>query len=212
MFYKVGRSFLRPIYDQKYSRDGSIGPQLRIALLWWRRALQQDLSETHAWETEDRSPAHLFVDARGEPARCAAVLFDGFSWLYTDGAPSERVMSNFKNRSDSQIMGLEMVAISLGLSTFASRLQNRKVIVHSDNKGAEGAARKAMAKEWDHCRIAHEIWSLALRNKMHLWITRVASKDNISDSPSREEYGLMQELGATFVPPVVAQCIFEGLE
>ena len=121
-------------------------------------------------------------------------------------------MANFKARSDSQIMGLEMVAISLGLSTFAPRLRNRKVIVYSDNKGAEGATRKAMAKEWDHCKIAHEIWSLALANKMHLWITRVASKDNISDSPSREDYGLMQALEAKFVAPVVAQCLFEGLE
>ena len=105
-----------------------------------------------------------------------------------------------------------MVAISLGLSTFAPRLVGRKVIVHSDNKGAEGAARKATAQEWDHCCIAHEIWSLALRNKMQLWIQRVASKDNISDCPSREDYNLMKALEAKWVSPVVAQCLFEGLD
>ena len=82
MFFKIGRAFLRPIYDQKFTRDGSLSAQLRIALLWWRKALQQDLSETHSWECGAMPPAHLFVDARGEPPRCAAVLFDGFSWQY----------------------------------------------------------------------------------------------------------------------------------
>ena len=79
----------------------------------------------------------LLVDARGAPARCAAVLFLGNEAMFTDGAPSAAVMSRFKERRDNQITSLEMLAISIGLSTFAAELQNRTVIVYSDNRGAE---------------------------------------------------------------------------
>ena len=84
-----------------------------------------------------------------------------------------------------QITTLELLAISVGLSTFQELLRNRKVVVWSDNKGAEGASRKGSAKAWDHCRLVHEMWLHALQNHTHVWIERVASHDNISDSPSR---------------------------
>ena len=48
-------------------------------------------------------------------------------------------------------------------------------------------------------------------NKTRVWITRVASDDNISDEPSREEYGLMSMLGARWRPPVVAQFVVDGV-
>ena len=34
-------------------------------------------------------------------------------------------------------MGLELVAVSLGLCTFSDMLRNKRVVVHCDNKGAE---------------------------------------------------------------------------
>ena len=58
-------------------------------------------------------------------------------------------------------------------------------MVWTDNQGAEGASRSGRAKSWDHCRMIHEIWLHALQNGTHVWIERVPSHDNISDSPSR---------------------------
>ena len=37
-------------------------------------------------------------------------------------------------------MGLELLAVSLGLSTFKKMLQGKRVVVHCDNKGAEASA------------------------------------------------------------------------
>ena len=48
-----------------------------------------------------------------------------------------KALQFFKRRSDNQIMGLELLAISLGLATFVDTLRGRKVIVHSDNTGSE---------------------------------------------------------------------------
>lgn len=39
---------------------------------------------------------------------------------------------------------------------------------------------------------------------MHLWIERVASDDNISDGPSREQYNLVKSLSAQWREPVIA--------
>ena len=36
-----------------------------------------------------------------------------------------------------QIMGLELLALSLGLSTFVDLFRGKKVVVHCDSKGAE---------------------------------------------------------------------------
>ena len=93
-----------------------------------------------------------------------------------------------------QITTLEILAIAIGLSTFQDELRTRKVVVWSDNKGAEGASRKARAKAWDHCRLIHDIWTHAYQNQIHLWIERVPSHDNLSDSPTRNAYGVAEML------------------
>ena len=45
-------------------------------------------------------------------------------------------------REDNQIMGLELLAVALGLSSFSELVQGRHVVIHSDNAGAEWAIRK----------------------------------------------------------------------
>ena len=108
--------------------------------------LARDLCEVHEWAVAKRPVAHLCVDAAGSPARCAAVLFLDGKWSYTDSKPSEALMNRLNDRCDNQIMALETMAIALGLSTFEEELEQRSVIVYSDNKGAEAATRKGTAK------------------------------------------------------------------
>ena len=40
--------------------------------------------------------------------------------------------------------------------------------------------------------------------KLHFWVLRVPSEDNISDLPSREYYQLMDDIGAEWLAPTVA--------
>ena len=47
------------------------------------------------------------------------------------------VLARFRSRRDNQIMGLELLAISLGMCTFEWLLKDKKVVVHSDNTGSE---------------------------------------------------------------------------
>ena len=92
----------------------------------------------------------------------------------------------------------------VALSTFAPEIRGRKVLLFSDNTGAELSVTKGSAKAWDHNKMVHSIWTQALEQKMRLWIERVPSKLNISDAPSRFRYDLLSELGAQWRKPVIA--------
>ena len=137
IFHKLGRAMLRPIFTQKFARDGRIASPLGIALRWWLRVLELDIVEDRSWHVPELPPARLFVDARSTPPRCAAVLFIDGVCLYSDGKPHDDIMQWFYERADGQITSLEILAISMGLSTFAAELAGRKVVVYSDNTGAE---------------------------------------------------------------------------
>ena len=172
--------------------------------------LDTDFVEEQCWIPPNSSPAVLLVDARGVPARCGAVLFIDGRILYTDGKPADAIVRWFEARDDNQITSLEILAIAVGPSTFSQELAGRTVVVYSDNKGAEGSVRKGASAAWDHSQLIHEIWTLAWSYKMHLWVERVASEDNISDLPSREEYTLLRDIAAEWISPKVAQVFLQG--
>ena len=204
LFHKVGRAMIKPIFAQAKSASGVIGPRLKEALEWWDNVLAHDIAEQRVWEQSERPVCRLFVDAASTPARCAAVLFIDGRILYTDGAPGVSLLAKLQQRGDKQIMSLEIIAIMLALSTFTSELSGRKVVLYSDNTGAEATANKGSAKAFDHNMLQHAIWSHVLTHGIHLWIERVPSKENISDLPSRFEYGLLEELYAVWREPVMA--------
>jgi len=65
------------------------------------------------------------------------VLFlDGQIW-FTDGQPSERHMQSIGQRGDGQILSLELMAIAVGLATFAEDLRGKQVWIFEDNTAAE---------------------------------------------------------------------------
>ncbi len=114
-----------------------------------------DIVEERAWGSDVRPPAVLLVDARSTPPRCAAFLAIDGQLFYSEGAPADKVMRRFTQRRDGQITSLEILAIAVGLSTFSRwqfayepadvslwgcsvrELAGRKVVVYSDNSGAE---------------------------------------------------------------------------
>lgn len=78
-------------------------------------------------------------------------------------------------------------------------------MLFGDNTGAEVSTRKGSAKQFDLCRIIHEIWSLALCGGFGLWIERVPTDENIADLPSREDYELLRKLDAQWWEPKIVE-------
>ena len=141
---------LRPIHDQKTRRDGQMSPELSRALQWWIDVLRNGLCERRAWRAEQGQPVHLFCDASGSPAHLGAVLLIDNRCYFTNYAPSDQLLQRFRRRRDNQIMGLELLSISLGLCTFEGLLRGRKVVVHSDNTGSEVSIDRAQRRALAH--------------------------------------------------------------
>ena len=116
-------------------------------------------------------------------------------------------MDNFRHRKDSQIMGLEMLAIGLGVSSFAHLISKRRVVIWSDNTGAETAVKSGKAKAFDHTCLAHCLWVQLIKLKTEVFIQRVPTEVNIADLPSREEYSLLESIGAEWVQPRLDQLL-----
>lgn len=200
LFNRLGRAMLRPLFAHQHGRSSRIGRPLELALHWWIQVLELRLHEVAQWAQGEMPAAHMFCDARSTPPRVAAVLFIDGEVLYAELAPDAELMQSFRRRRDNQIMGLEVLAIALGLSSFERQLSGRALEIFSDNSGAERSVARASAKDWDHTALVHGIWSLAARMSLSIWVHRVPSKSNISDGPSREVYNLLQCIGARQVP------------
>lgn len=106
LFFRVGRAMIKPLFAQKTSHTGVIGPRLLRALRWWHEVLSRGVSEARPWKQCEQPPCRLFVDAASTPARLAGVLFCDGRVHYFDGAPSDRVMEQLARRSDKQITSL----------------------------------------------------------------------------------------------------------
>ena len=107
------------------------------AVMFLSEVLESGLCERREWNAEQRPPVHMFCDASGAPAHLGAVLFDDDNCFVTHYAPPAEILAQFRRRRDNQIMGLELLSISLGLCTFEHLIRGRNVIVHSDNTGSE---------------------------------------------------------------------------
>ena len=199
-FHRLGRGMLLPLYQQSRGRASAVGPQLRLALRWWQEVFTHNLEQLWAWNRVPTKWAHVYADARGSPPRVAAVLFiDGLTF-YTDCKPPEHALAAFEKRSDNQIMGLELLALALALSSFGPLLKDRRFFLWSDNTGAQHAAESGRAKSFDHSCLARCLWSKIATLNADVSVQRVPTKENIADLPSREDYHLLEILGAKRLP------------
>ena len=121
LFYRVGRAMIKPIFAQKASKSGIVGPRLLRALVWWRSILREGVSEDRPWAMYEKAPCRLFLDAASTPARLAGILFCDGRRLYFDGAPSDHIMQQFVKRNDNQITSLVCRTCS-GLSRLYARM------------------------------------------------------------------------------------------
>jgi hypothetical protein len=194
-FMRAGRAMLRPFFAQQYApmKGFRMSSMLMLATEWWLEVLQLNMAQTVEWSAKEKT-AQLLCDARGSPARIAAVLLIDGEIYYTDMEPSKEMVDSLCARNDNQIMAWELLSIALGVSTFGHLLRDRRVRIWSDNVGAKNGFRAGAAHATDHNLIIHALWLHAMKNCYGVWIARVASAENLADLPSRESYRVLEEL------------------
>ena len=213
-FNRLGRAMMKPIFAHSHvpSRGNAIRPRLRLALQWWEVMLQQCVAEEYRFGSQGRPWFDLFCDARGSPPRLAAVLVDpNGKHAYTDCQPDRELVELYTEHGawDNNITNLELLAIVLGMSTFAHRLAGQNVRIWSDNTGSEWITRKGAAKNENANKAVHALWSLAALKHIGVWVDRVPTDANIADGPSREKYEVLEDvLQAEWVTPIILDSFY----
>lgn len=194
---------LRPLFAQAHAplRGSKLSSDLRAALEWWEHTLQNARCEIVHLRAPALPVVDVFTDASGKPPCAAAVMHDQGRFAYTVSHPSGGTLAEFQERSDDQIMALELLAVVLALASFKAALVGRNVRLWIDNQGGQFALLRGSAKALDHNRLVHEVWSFALRHGIGLWLERVPSALNIADEPSRGETSTVRGLGAQLTEP-----------
>ena len=136
-FHRLGRAMLIPLYAQKKRRSPKVLKSLELALKWWLEVLQGDLQQCWTWSQIPKEWIHVCADARSTPPRIAAVIIVDGCTFYCDCEPPAEAMAHFRERRDGQIMGLELLALALALSSFKQMIAGRRIVLWSDNVGAE---------------------------------------------------------------------------
>ena len=79
----------RPLFAHANGNRSVLDDAAKQALLWWRDVLRDGTVEERKWLPDQRPPAIVLVDARGRPARLAAVLICDGNIEWSEMEPSE---------------------------------------------------------------------------------------------------------------------------
>ena len=94
----------------------------------------------------------------------------------------------------------ECCGAPFGLRRFREYLSGHKVIIFEDNNSSLPAFCKGFSFNEQVNACSSIIWRFAFRERITLWGERDASKDNISDGPSRGEFDACLQLGFSKAP------------
>lgn len=159
--------------------------ELKMSLEWWLHTLSGFRAQAVPW-VPSAEKATMFTDARSTPPRVAAELVIDGVYHYADWEPDAATLQIFSRRKDNQIMGLELLAIAVGICSFEHLIRGKTLRVYCDNARGERALATGAATSPDHNRLIHAVWMSAMRLGLAVWTYRVPTNDNIADLPSRE--------------------------
>ena len=96
----------------------------------------------------------------------------------------EDILAFFNTRKDNRFMGLEFVAIYLGISVSEHILRKLRVVIHSDIVGSDAACRTGTQMSLGHAHFVHAQWLRAAMTGVNMHVIRVPTEYNIADLPS----------------------------
>ena len=98
------------------------------------------------------------------------------------------------------IFGGEMLAVAIALTVWGEVIANRLVTIYTDNEGVKFALIRGSTAAGYVQVLLDFILQMEVEISTALWISRVPTKSNASDAPSRGDFQFLQKLGSTQVP------------
>ena len=130
------------------------------------------------WDPDDGPHGRLYHAAGGVPPWMLALF--------------ERLQKKM-----TYIAAYELLAEVCAYNSFPDTLRGRIVHHFVDNTAALSGSIKGYSGKPDCARLVHALVVRILRLACRPWFGFVYSEDNLSDDPSREEFGLLKWLGST---------------
>jgi hypothetical protein len=131
--------------------------------------------------TDPKTWSLIYTDAAKENDTCSVggCLFDGS--IESSKHYSSIVKS--KMGTNWHINHLELLSVLIGVETF--EVNDSNVILFCDNTTAEGIIRNGSSKNKDLNMLVCKLWRSCARRNINVYVSRVKSKANIADLPSR---------------------------
>ena len=117
-------------------------------------------------------------------------------WHWTTMVVPQGIWELFFERRDHLIGIQELLAVCLALGTFAELLEGQKLLCWVDNMGVVGSLLKGSASHCDANLVIAKTWLRLAAMNVAFAINYVHTKANVADGPSREDYTLVEDLGA----------------
>eukprot|EP00971_Amphidinium_carterae_P191775 3805073-Amphidinium_carterae.1 len=190
LFGRVGRAALAVLRHRQHqhSRDWSLSPALKEALMWLTELFQVAPARRLRLECNKSSPFLVYSDGSAERISDGVrvhlhelrswglgqrFLVGAFVWHPRDGVkrytaaevPREVVESWIPKKQ--QIGQVELFGAVLGLVTFCSLLRDKDAIHFIDNDSATGAIVRGYSGKLDSARLVSDYWMIAARNQMN---------------------------------------------
>ena len=186
---RLGRAMLKPLYAQSTNtlRGGRVSPWLARALEWWIVFIQQMPKLERSIRTNRVQHIVCWADASG-----ASRLEMG-------------LLQQLIPREDNQIKAQELLGVVLALHTFMPWIDRNLFTIFCDNDAVlhyvlNGSAGSTAP---DINQFVGRLWIDLVRHDVAINILRVTSEANISDGPTRDRMRVIEELGGTWIDPVM---------
>ena len=99
-----------------------------------------------------------------------------------------------------QIYVVELLACPVAIRTWASRMQDRQVILFYDTNATRSAIVKGYTGQLDGSELIARVWLDVAVLCIGLFADRVESASNLADGPSRLEFDQFVSLGSVLAP------------
>ena len=208
---KVGRAYIRPFFAQANSPTPrlALSQAMRHACSWWVEWLTMRFDQSIDADSSARKRIEAWTDASGASRCLSAVVHASGQWYYTHMTVPDQIWDLFLPRSDDQIGMQEFLAVPLLFATFEPLIQGSLLLLAVDNQGVLHALIKGRSSADDLNLGVGRHWLDVSRLRVAQHVVRVESASNIADGPSREDYSLLEAMGATYVPPKLPQWCFD---
>ena len=155
-------------------------------------------------------PVLVFTDGACEPegTTVGGVVFSGNIVEAFGFKVSQAQVDSWKTKlNQEQVIGqAELFPVLVAKWTWAKLLTGRRCIFFIDNEAARLGLVKAYSPVLPSLAIIMDCLSWDYRHKVDSWYSRVPSKSNISDGPSRLDFSsVLNDLGAKLVEPIFPQ-------